>query len=37
MFRFGSRVDVIVPEGCEVKVKVGENAVAGTTVLAVVA
>jgi phosphatidylserine decarboxylase len=37
MIRFGSRVDVIVPEGSEVKVKVGENAVAGTTVLAVVA
>jgi len=37
MIRFGSRVDVIVPEGCKVKVKVGDNAVAGTTVLAVVA
>jgi phosphatidylserine decarboxylase len=36
MIRFGSRVDVIVPECCEVIVKVGENVVAGTTVLAVV-
>ena len=37
MIRFGSRVDVIVPRGCEVKVKVGDKAVAGETVLAVVA
>lgn len=37
MIRFGSRVDVIVPQGCEVRVKVGDNAVAGKTVLAAVA
>ena len=37
MIRFGSRVDVIVPSDCEVKVKVGDKAVAGETVLAVVA
>lgn len=36
MIRFGSRVDVIVPEQYSVKVKVGDKAVAGETVLAVV-
>lgn len=34
MIRFGSRVDVLVPAGAEVKVKVGEKTVAGETVLA---
>ncbi len=37
MIRFGSRVDVIVPKGSEVKVRVGDRTVAGETVLAVVA
>ena len=37
MIRFGSRVDVLVPIGYDVKVKVGDKAVAGETVLAVVA
>ncbi len=37
MIRFGSRVDVIVPEGYEVKVKVGDKTVAGETIVAVVA
>ncbi len=37
MIRFGSRVDVIVPKSCELKVKVGDRTVAGETVLAVVA
>jgi len=35
MIKFGSRVDVIVPKGAEVKVKVGDKTVAGETVLAV--
>ncbi len=34
MIKFGSRVDVIVPAGAEVKVKLGEKTVAGETVLA---
>ena len=34
MIRFGSRVDVIVPEGSQVRVKVGDRAVAGETILA---
>ncbi|HCV43539.1 MAG TPA: phosphatidylserine decarboxylase family protein [Bacteroidetes bacterium] len=34
MIRFGSRVDVVVPHGCEVKVQVGDRTVAGETVLA---
>jgi phosphatidylserine decarboxylase len=34
MIRFGSRVDVLVPAGAEVKVKVGEKTVSGETVLA---
>ena len=37
MIRFGSRVDVIVPEGSHLKVKTGDKVVAGETVLAVVA
>lgn len=36
MIKFGSRVDVIVPKGSEVKVKVGDKTMAGETVLAVV-
>ncbi|MBI4534885.1 MAG: phosphatidylserine decarboxylase family protein [Ignavibacteriae bacterium] len=36
MIKFGSRIDVIVPKGSEVKVKLGDKAVAGETVLAVV-
>ena len=36
MIKFGSRVDVIVPNGAELRVKVGEKTVAGETVLAVV-
>jgi phosphatidylserine decarboxylase len=35
LIRFGSRVDVFVPVGSAVRVKVGENTVAGTTVIAV--
>ena len=35
MIRFGSRVDVIVGQGCEVKVRVGDKTVAGETILAV--
>ena len=34
LIRFGSRVDVFVPEGSVLKVKVGDLPVAGTTVLA---
>ncbi len=34
IIRFGSRVDVFAPEGAKPRVKVGENTVAGTTVLA---
>jgi phosphatidylserine decarboxylase len=34
LIRFGSRVDVYVPENATVKVKVGDLPVAGTTVLA---
>ncbi len=34
MIKFGSRVDVLVPAGTEVKVKVGEKTLAGETVLA---
>jgi phosphatidylserine decarboxylase len=34
MIKFGSRVDVFVPETAAIKVKVGEKAVAGETVLA---
>lgn len=37
MIRFGSRVDVIIPKGCEIKVKLGDKTVAGETVLAMVA
>lgn len=36
MIRFGSRVDVIMPRGVEVKVKLGEKTAAGETVVAVV-
>lgn len=35
MIRFGSRVDVIVPKGTGVKVKVGDKTIGGETVLAV--
>jgi len=34
LIRFGSRVDVFVPESAVIKVKVGDLPVAGTTVLA---
>jgi phosphatidylserine decarboxylase len=34
LIRFGSRVDVFVPPSSAVRVKVGQNAVAGTTVIA---
>jgi phosphatidylserine decarboxylase len=34
IIRFGSRVDVFVPEGAQPRVKVGDNTIAGTTVLA---
>jgi phosphatidylserine decarboxylase len=34
IIRFGSRVDVFVPLGTEVKVTVGQTITAGTTVLA---
>lgn len=36
MIKFGSRVDVIVPSGAQIRVTVGEKTVAGETVLAVV-
>lgn len=36
MIKFGSRVDVLVPKGTEIKVKLGDVAVAGETVIAVV-
>ncbi|MFN0156541.1 MAG: phosphatidylserine decarboxylase family protein [Bacteroidota bacterium] len=35
MIRFGSRVDMIMPKGVEIKVKLGEMTVAGETVIAV--
>ncbi len=35
MIRFGSRVDVVMPEGAQVKVRVGDRVVAGETILAV--
>jgi phosphatidylserine decarboxylase len=34
MIRFGSRVDVFFPPGSTVRVKVGDQTIAGTTVLA---
>jgi phosphatidylserine decarboxylase len=34
IIRFGSRVDVFLPPGCAAKVRVGDQAVAGVTVLA---
>ena len=34
LIRFGSRVDVFVPPGSVVKVKVGDSTIAGTTVIA---
>ena len=34
IIRFGSRVDVFVPAGCAARVRVGDRAVAGVTVLA---
>ncbi len=34
MIKFGSRVDVFVPEGADVKVAVGQKTVAGETILA---
>jgi len=34
LIRFGSRVDVFVPPASQVRVKVGETTVAGTTVIA---
>lgn len=34
MIRFGSRVDLILPENCEVLVKTGSRSVAGETVVA---
>ena len=34
IIRFGSRVDVFIPTGSAVRIKVGERTVAGTTVLA---
>lgn len=37
IIRFGSRVDVFVPTSCTVKVNVGDQALAGLTVLAVLA
>ncbi|MFH0735400.1 MAG: phosphatidylserine decarboxylase family protein [bacterium] len=33
MIKFGSRVDVIVPAKCKLKVKVGDNVFAGETIL----
>jgi phosphatidylserine decarboxylase len=36
MIRFGSRVDVIVPKGAEIRVRLGDTPVAGETVLAVI-
>lgn len=35
MIKFGSRVDVLVPKGTEIKVKLGDITVAGETVVAV--
>ena len=37
MIRFGSRVDVMIPKGSDVKVSLGDKTVAGETVLAVIA
>ena len=34
IIRFGSRVDVFIPPGSALRVKVGDRTVAGTTVLA---
>jgi phosphatidylserine decarboxylase len=34
LIRFGSRVDVFVPTGSKVRVKIGDKPVAGTTILA---
>jgi phosphatidylserine decarboxylase len=34
IIRFGSRVDVFIPPGSAVRIKVGDRTVAGTTVLA---
>ena len=35
MIKFGSRVDVLVPPGCDIKVHMGDKTVAGETILAV--
>ncbi len=35
MIKFGSRVDIFVPKGFEIKVRVGDKAVAGETIVAV--
>jgi len=34
LIRFGSRVDVLLPAGCEVRVRVGDRVVAGRSVVA---
>jgi phosphatidylserine decarboxylase len=34
MIRFGSRVDVYLPEGCKALVAEGQTAIAGETVIA---
>ena len=35
MIKFGSRVDVLLPVNCEVKVKLGEKTLGGNTILGV--
>ena len=35
LIRFGSRLDVYIPKGSEVKVKLGQKTIAGETVLGI--
>lgn len=36
IMKFGSRMDVLIPDHCELKVKKGDNTIAGESVLAVI-
>lgn len=36
IMKFGSRMDVLVPENCDIKVKKGDNTIAGESILAVI-
>lgn len=36
IMKFGSRMDILVPDQCEIKVKQGDSTIAGETILAVI-